>query len=130
MINRSVLKIPALVKPLVQALVLVGCTLGVAQAEVGNPRVNQLGYIPNGDRIAVYKASNNSAQTWQLTHNGSLIASGQTIPKGSDASSGDNIHHIDLSSVTATGRQRRKNKRKKKARSIKKRKIQKSKKKP
>jgi endoglucanase len=74
-----------------------------AMAQTGNPRVNQLGYVPNGAKTATYKTTSTSAQTWQLKQNGSVVATGQTIPFGADAASGDNLHQIDLSSVTATG---------------------------
>lgn len=74
-----------------------------AQAEVGNPRVNQLGYLPTGAKTATYKTNQTSAQTWQLRQNGTVIASGQTQPRGTDAASGDNLHNIDLSAVNATG---------------------------
>ncbi|MFC3116632.1 glycoside hydrolase family 9 protein [Cellvibrio fontiphilus] len=74
-----------------------------AQAEIGNPRVNQLGYLPTGAKTATYKTNQTAAQTWQLRQNGTLVASGQTLPTGTDAASGDNLHQIDLSNVTATG---------------------------
>lgn len=74
-----------------------------AQAEIGNPRVNQLGYLPTGAKTATYKTTQTSAQTWQLRQNGTVVASGQTLPSGSDAASGDNLHQIDLSAVSATG---------------------------
>ena len=74
-----------------------------AMAQTGNPRVNQLGYVPNGAKTATYKTTSTSAQTWQLKRNGTVVATGQTTPFGTDAASGDNLHQIDLSSVTATG---------------------------
>ncbi len=73
------------------------------QAEEGNPRVNQIGYFPNSPKIAVYKTTSTSAQPWQLTQNGVTVASGLTAPYGVDAASGDNVHRIDLTSVTANG---------------------------
>jgi endoglucanase len=93
-------------KPLAGCIAAIICAVSFAipaLAEVGNPRVNQVGYLPNGPKLAVYKTASTSAQPWQLIRNGSVIASGQTSPKGFDASSGDNLHHIDLSSVSFTG---------------------------
>lgn len=72
-------------------------------AETGNPRVNQLGYLPNGVKTATYKTTSDSAQTWQLKQNGTVVASGQTSASSTDTSSGDKLQTIDLSSVTATG---------------------------
>lgn len=74
-----------------------------AQAEEGNPRVNQVGYFPGSEKIAVYKTPGITAQTWQLTQNGNTVASGLTMPQGVDAASGDNVHRIDFSTVTVNG---------------------------
>ena len=74
-----------------------------AQAEVGNPRVNQLGYLPNSAKIATYKTTSTSPQAWQLKQNGTVVASGQTALFGNDAASGDALQQIDLSSVSVTG---------------------------
>jgi endoglucanase len=82
---------------------LLALTAFNVQAQTGNPRVNQLGYLPNGVKAATYKTTNTSALTWQLKQNGTVIATGQTQPSGSDASSGDYLHQIDLSNITATG---------------------------
>lgn len=93
-------------RPLLTAMATVllgGLSIQSALAEQGNPRVNQLGYLPNGEKIAVYKSASSSALSWQLTQNGAAVASGQTTPLGVDAASGDNLQKIDLSAVTATG---------------------------
>lgn len=74
-----------------------------ALAETGNPRVNQLGYLPNGAKTATYKTTSDSAQTWQLKQNGTVVATGQTTTSFNDPSSGDKLQQIDFSSVTATG---------------------------
>lgn len=73
-----------------------------AAAEQGNPRVNQLGYLPNSVKIATYKTSA-GPQQWQLKQNGNFIALGQTTTSKADAASGDNLQQIDLSDVVATG---------------------------
>ncbi len=79
-------------------------TCGSAYAEVGNPRVNQVGYAPDSPKIAVYKANSLVGLAWQLKQNGTLIASGNTIPLGEvDAASGDNLHRIDFSNDAVTG---------------------------
>ena len=90
-------------KPLALIIGLLSLATLNATAETGNPRVNQLGYLPNGSKIATYKTSATSAQTWQLKQNGTVVASGQTTNFGSDAASGDNLQQIDLSSVNSTG---------------------------
>lgn len=80
-----------------------GFFTSLSYAEMGNPRVNQLGYLSAGEKIAVYKSASTSALSWQLTQNGTLVASGQTVPRGFDAASGDNLHEIDFSSASLTG---------------------------
>jgi endoglucanase len=92
-------------KPLYQLIATGLLTLASlnVMAETGNPRVNQLGYLPNGVKTATYKTTSDSAQTWQLKQNGTVVATGQTTPSSTDSSSGDKLQQIDLSSVTATG---------------------------
>ena len=93
------------VKKLARTISLITFALTVThvQAEEGNPRVNQIGYLPDSSKIAVYKTSSTTAQTWQLTQNGNTVASGFTVPQGVDAASGDNLHKIDFSSATVDG---------------------------
>jgi endoglucanase len=91
------------IKPLSLMIGLLSLATLDAAAEIGNPRVNQLGYLPNGSKIATYKTTSTSAQTWQLKQNGTIIATGQTTNFGSDAASGDNLQQIDLSNISATG---------------------------
>lgn len=86
------------------ALVCMAATCGSAYAEVGNPRVNQVGYAPNNPMIAVYKSNSLVGLAWQLKQNGTVIASGNTIALGDvDAASGDNLHRIDFSNYAITG---------------------------
>ncbi len=86
------------------ALVCMAATFGSAYAEVGNPRVNQVGYAPDSPKLALYKTNSLVGLAWQLKQNGTLIASGNTIPLGDvDAASGDNLHRIDFSNYAVTG---------------------------
>lgn len=78
-------------------------TVGDVAAEVGNPRVNQVGYIPNGPKIAVYKTDSVVGEAWQLKKNGELIISGATVPSVADGASGDNVHRIDFSNYAVSG---------------------------
>lgn len=91
---------PKILTCAVRAVVLSTFALSSAWAAEGNPRVNQLGYLPNSAKIATLKASNSTAQTWELRRDGAVIASGLTQPKGLDPASGDIVHHIDFSNVT------------------------------
>ncbi|WP_347332562.1 glycoside hydrolase family 9 protein [Marinimicrobium locisalis] len=75
----------------------------LAQAEVGNPRVNQVGYLPNGEKIATYVSDSTVAETWRLYRDGELIDQGTTVPLGTDAASGDNVHQLGFTDVTEEG---------------------------
>lgn len=76
---------------------------GNVGAEVGNPRVNQIGYLPNAVKIATFKSETNSPQHWVLRKDGKVIAKGRTLPGIVDASSGDRVQQIDFSTVTSSG---------------------------
>ncbi|MFJ8579529.1 glycoside hydrolase family 9 protein [Micromonospora sp. NPDC093277] len=67
-------------------------------------RVNQTGYLPSGPKHATLVTESTTAMPWQL-HNaaGTVVASGQTTPRGVDQASGQNVHTIDFSGYeTAT----------------------------
>lgn len=67
-------------------------------------RVNQVGYLPNAKKRATVVSSSSSALDWVLKKGGTEVKSGKTTPKsGKDAASGDNVHIIDFSDVTAQG---------------------------
>lgn len=85
------------------AAALLCATAGAAVAETGNPRVNQLGYIPAGPKIAVYATDSNAPLDWELRRGSTPLARGQTIPFGHDGASGENLHHIDLSEFDEPG---------------------------
>lgn len=85
------------------AVVIVLALCVPAWAEVGNPRVNQIGYLPNSVKIATYKTAETAAQPWQLKKDGKVIAHGKTSSATTDAASGDYLQQIDFSTVAATG---------------------------
>lgn len=67
-------------------------------------RVNQLGYLPNGPKMATLVTDSEAPLPWRvLDATGAEIASGETTPRGIDPSAGINVHSIDFSSVAATG---------------------------
>jgi endoglucanase len=87
----------------ISAFIFLGLIVGNANAEVGNPRVNQVGYTPNGLKVAAYKTDSIVSETWQLKKNGVLITSGNTVPTDIDSASGDNLHSIDFSNYAVSG---------------------------
>ncbi|KAI1618689.1 secreted endoglucanase [Exophiala viscosa] len=67
-------------------------------------KVNQLGYLPQGPKVATLVANNTKAVTWSLlSASDSIVASGNTTPKGMDAASGQVVSTIDFSNVTQDG---------------------------
>jgi endoglucanase len=85
------------------AFILVPATCLAAWAEVGNPRVNQVGYLPDGVKIASFKTAQTKPQHWELLKDGKVISRGKTSRAAVDAASGDPLQQIDFSAVAATG---------------------------
>ena len=66
--------------------------------------VNQIGYLPNLNKIASAVNSSTTPVAWQLKNSGgTVVASGNTTVYGNDAASRDNVHIIDFSSFTTAG---------------------------
>jgi len=66
--------------------------------------VNQTGYFMNGEKIASLAASETTPLGWKLVDAAeTVLLEGKTTVKGSDASSGDNVHLIDFTSFKTPG---------------------------
>ncbi|WP_188150396.1 glycoside hydrolase family 9 protein [Teredinibacter waterburyi] len=86
------------------ALVLIALYIATpAAAEMGNPRVNQVGYPTASKKVATYKTSATASLKWELQQNGKTLIKGKTKPQGSDAASGDTVHHINFSKFKTEG---------------------------
>ncbi|MER6093259.1 glycoside hydrolase family 9 protein [Streptomyces bluensis] len=79
--------------------------LGGVPPEVYEPdtgprvRVNQVAYLPAGPKNATLVTDTTEKLPWQLKNaSGSTVAQGWTVPRGLDASSGQNVHSIDFGS--------------------------------
>ncbi|GAA4628489.1 glycoside hydrolase family 9 protein [Cellulomonas oligotrophica] len=67
-------------------------------------RVNQVGYLPQGPKRATLVTDATEPVAWQLlASDGSEVATGTSQPVGADASSGQDVHVLDLSDVRTTG---------------------------
>jgi endoglucanase len=67
-------------------------------------RVNQVGYLPHGPKHATLVTEATEPVAWSLRDGtGNAVANGTTSARGVDAASGQNVHTIDFSSVTAGG---------------------------
>jgi endoglucanase len=67
-------------------------------------KVNQIGYLPEGSKIAILAVEATTVQDWILINqNGETVASGKTIIKGLDSISGDHLHIIDFSEYKTAG---------------------------
>ncbi|BCJ56514.1 endoglucanase [Actinoplanes sp. NBRC 14428] len=84
--------------------------LGGVPPEVYEPdtgprvRVNQVGYLPSGPKRATLVTAATTALPWQLKNSaGATVARGRTTPRGTDVSSGQNVHSIDFSGYRRAG---------------------------
>ena len=85
--------------------------LGGVPPEVYEPdtgprvRVNQVAYLPDGPKNATVVTAATAALPWGLYDRaGRQVARGRTVPRGVDASSGQNVHTIDFSRYTTRGK--------------------------
>jgi endoglucanase len=83
---------------------------GGAEKEVYKPdtgprvRVNMVAYLPKGPKNATVVTDATTALPWQLKDaGGKVVASGESAPRGVDASSGQNVQSIDFGSYTKAG---------------------------
>lgn len=84
------------------ALTLAACA--TAPASTQNPHLNQHGFLPDGGKYAVVVNDAPSALGWRLRdRDGRTLAEGQTTPFGLNAGSGQHVHGVDFSHVTAQG---------------------------
>jgi endoglucanase len=74
------------------------------RAPIPNVLVNQVGYLPGLDKIAIVKSDATSPLKWELLDKSAkVVASGETTVHGPDAASGDRLHAADFSSYTRSG---------------------------
>jgi endoglucanase len=67
-------------------------------------RVNQVGYLPHGPKQATVVTEATEPLAWELRDAAdAVVADGETVPAGLDESSGQTVHTVDFSGVTATG---------------------------
>jgi endoglucanase len=85
--------------------------LGGVPPEVYEPdtgprvRVNQVAYLPSGPKNATLVTDATAKLPWQLKNAaGATVAHGWTVPRGVDASSGQNVHSIDFGAYRRPGK--------------------------
>lgn len=67
--------------------------------------VNQIGYFPNGPKVALFNLKIDQPQKWSLLDaNGKVVLSGMTEVMGSDFNSGDYLQKIDFSAYKTAGK--------------------------
>jgi endoglucanase len=66
--------------------------------------VNQVGYLPGGPKRATLVCAEDAPQAWHLRDaTGAVLAEGETVPRGLDASAGSPVHTVDFSAVQGPG---------------------------
>ncbi|MFG2127270.1 glycoside hydrolase family 9 protein [Streptomyces sp. NPDC048751] len=85
--------------------------LGGVPPEVYEPdtgprvRVNQVAYLPAGPKNATLVTDATTKLPWQLKNaRGTTVAHGWSVPRGVDASSGQNVHAIDFGAYRKQGK--------------------------
>ncbi|WP_315095559.1 glycoside hydrolase family 9 protein [uncultured Cellulomonas sp.] len=67
-------------------------------------RVNQVGYVPDGPKRATLVTDAAEPLTWELLDGaGAAVATGTSVPAGTDASTAVGVHVIDFTDVTTPG---------------------------
>jgi endoglucanase len=67
-------------------------------------RVNQVGYLPKGPKNATVVTEATTPLPWQLKNAaGAVVRSGLTTPRGTDISSGQNVHSVDFGRYEKAG---------------------------
>ncbi len=67
-------------------------------------RVNQVGYLTDGPKLATVVSDATAAFPWQLRDSGgATVAAGTSTPRGTDPASGQAVHTVDLSAHTTPG---------------------------
>ncbi|GGZ84349.1 glycoside hydrolase family 9 protein [Streptomyces echinoruber] len=67
-------------------------------------RVNQVAYLPHGPKNATLVTEATRKLPWQLKNaSGTTVAHGWTTPRGTDASSGQNVHSVDFGAYRGRG---------------------------
>src|SRR5262245_9312854 len=75
------------------------------EAPIAVVTVNQTGYLPALPKLATVVSASKTPLKWELhKKGGGVVASGETKPVGKDAASGEDVHVVDFSSVTAPGK--------------------------
>jgi endoglucanase len=79
--------------------------VAAAATDPGSPvKVNQVAYVPGVAKVATLVSTSTSPVAWTLRNAaGTVVASGQSTVKGSDALSGDSTHLIDFSTFDTPG---------------------------
>ena len=87
----------------VSSIAAMSCSALNAQ-ESSRIRLNQLGELPGGVKIAIIGSQSTQPLDWRLVGaDGSIAKQGKTLPFGPDQWSGENVHQIDFSSFANIG---------------------------
>ncbi|MFD9700282.1 glycoside hydrolase family 9 protein [Lentzea sp. NPDC059081] len=77
---------------------------GVTPIPTKKVQVDLVAYAPSLPKRATLVSTATSPQPWALKNSaGVTVATGQSVPKGADATSGDSVHQIDFSSYDTPG---------------------------
>ena len=77
----------------------------VLQPVVDGIAINQSGYLPQADKIAVIVTAHQTPVEWELrsVQTGQVVLRGETVVYGADRASKDFLHHADFSAIRREG---------------------------
>lgn len=105
LIHNNLLKKIGIVLFIVFLLILFVSLKASAASDPSNVRVNQIGYLPNADKIATIISTSTTALNWELRDatTGTAVATGVTSVYGNDLASGDSVHKANFSTYSTLG---------------------------
>lgn len=86
------------------AIAAAGAQAGGDRSDLPNIRFNQLGFELDGPKRAIVASDAKAPLEWRLVDaNGKTVSSGSTTVFGTNAGSGEHVHHIDFSGTRRAG---------------------------
>lgn len=81
---------------------IVTFTQGCGLTSTSHVHVNQLGYLPQSEKVAVVESSSKTPENWELLEpSGKVVARGVTEVKGQDSEAGESLHWARLGALTS-----------------------------
>ena len=98
------MKVSAAIATIGALALIAAAQTDAAEAPIAPVRLNQLGVLPDGVKVAIIPNASKQPLKWQiLDTSGAIRANGQTTIFGLDRWSGQHVHRIDFSNFAGSG---------------------------